>query len=137
MGLGVQEVRGPEVVVALLDASRNRVDLDRDAQPGLGRVLAVEVLDGALDGAEVAPDVRDREMPDGELGARVRRVDRPRLRGDRRRRQQGEQGECDQSLHIETLQERRWRRGPSTAVGLYPHAGSRVSRLEAGGWGTL
>src|SRR5581483_3797980 len=73
-GLGVEEVAGAEVAVALLVAGVDAGRADRDRDRGFIGVLAD--LDGAGHVRETAPDLRDHQVADGEADLAVTGVER-------------------------------------------------------------
>src|SRR3954452_10929764 len=73
--LDVEEVSRADVRVALLLTGVDGAELDTGLDRGLGGVLGGDDL--ALEVAEVAADLADHHVADGEADGRVRRVDLP------------------------------------------------------------
>src|SRR3954462_4255430 len=73
--LDVEEVSRADVRVTLLLTGVDGAELDAGLDRGVGRVLGGDDL--ALEVAEVAADLADHHVADGEADGRVRRVDLP------------------------------------------------------------
>ena len=80
--LGVEEVARAQVLVACGLVRVDRGDLDGAVGPGGGQVLAD--LQRAGEVCELAADVGDAHVLDGEADLRVRRIDVPGAGGDER-----------------------------------------------------
>jgi hypothetical protein len=82
MALRIEEIRAPEVGVALLVARMDGrgIDFDVDFR---SRDIGIVQLQIAADGSKLAADIRDHHVADLEMNGRVGRVDRPgRNRGE-------------------------------------------------------
>src|SRR5690606_3275289 len=76
--LNVQEVCGPDVLVALGDTGVDRGQVDRGGHTGVEGVLTGH--DRPLDRLEAAADLGDHQMTDGEADVAVDGVDGPGAR---------------------------------------------------------